>query len=107
MTRKTVRTSEGLRNVLFDELDGIRNGTSDVKQANAVELRLAKTIVDVTKVEMFEYSRYEDIQLGSGKMKLGTGGGKLTSMSIARSLEYEEIYAKYHRDYKYRLDWET
>ena len=77
MSKKTVRTSEGLRNVLFDELDGIRNGTSDVKQANAVA-KIAKTIVDVTKVEM-EYSRYEDIQLGSGKMKLGTGGGREAS----------------------------
>jgi len=72
--KKVIRTSEGLRNILFDEIDGIRNGTSDVKQANAIS-KIAKTIVEATKLEM-EYSRYEDIELGSGNMQLGTGGGR-------------------------------
>ena len=75
MTKKIVRTSEGLRNALFDEMDALRAGTSDTKRASMVA-KLANTVVSVTKVEM-EYARYEDMpKIGSQTLKLGTGGGR-------------------------------
>lgn len=75
MSKKIVRTAEGLRNALFDEIDNIKSGNSDIKQANAVA-KIAKTIVDVTKMEL-EYSKYEDLQpLGNQPLKLGSGGGR-------------------------------
>jgi hypothetical protein len=75
MTKKITRTSEGLRNALFDEMDNLRSGTSDTKRASMVA-KLANTIVSVAKVEM-EHARYEDMpKLGSDTLKLGTGGGR-------------------------------
>ena len=75
MTKKIVRTSEGLRNALFDELDSLRAGDSDTKRSSMVA-KLANTIVSVAKVEM-EHSRYEDMpKLGTSTLKLGTGGGR-------------------------------
>ncbi len=75
MSKKIVRTSEGLRNALFDEMDNLRSGTSDTKRASMVA-KLANTIVSVAKVEM-EHARYEDMpKLGKESLKLGTGGGR-------------------------------
>jgi len=75
MTKKIVRTSEGLRNALFDEMDNLRAGTSDTKRASMVA-KLANTIVGVAKVEM-EHARYEDMpKLGGDTLKLGSGGGR-------------------------------
>lgn len=45
------RTSAGLRNALFDELDGIRKGTSNATRANAVA-KLCMTIVETVRVEI-------------------------------------------------------
>ena len=46
-----VRTSAGLRNALFDELDGIRNGTSNTARANAVA-KLAGQLVETVRMEL-------------------------------------------------------
>lgn len=50
-TPKVERSSSGLRNALFDELDAIRNGSSTPSRAKAVAT-LAAQIVDVVKLEI-------------------------------------------------------
>lgn len=47
----TERTSAGLRSALFDELDGLRKGTSNATRANAVA-KLCTTIVETVRVEL-------------------------------------------------------
>lgn len=51
MPSPVIRTSAGLRNALFDELDGIRNGTSNTARANAVA-KLAGQLVETVRMEL-------------------------------------------------------
>ena len=55
-TPKTVRTSAGLRDALFDELDELRAGSSNPTRANAVA-KLATGVVETVRMEM-EVSRH-------------------------------------------------
>ena len=50
-TGPTVRTSAGLRDALFDELDNLRNGSTNPARANAVA-KLAGQVVDTVKMEL-------------------------------------------------------
>lgn len=50
-TAPTIRTSAGLRDALFDELDGLRNGESNPAKANAVA-KLAGQVIDTVKMEL-------------------------------------------------------
>lgn len=50
-TKKVERTSAGLREALFDELDGLRSGETNATQANATA-KIAGTIVDTVNMEM-------------------------------------------------------
>lgn len=45
------RTSAGLRNALFDELDALRNGTGNPNRANAVA-KLADQVIGTVKMEL-------------------------------------------------------
>lgn len=45
-----IRTSEGLRDALFDEIDGLRDGTGNVQSAITVA-NLSKQIINVIKAE--------------------------------------------------------
>ncbi len=45
------RTSTGLRNALFDEMDSLRGGTSNPAKSNAVA-KLADQIVGTVRLEM-------------------------------------------------------
>jgi hypothetical protein len=45
------RTSAGLRNALFDELDNLKSGSSDPKRANAVA-RISSEIVRTVLMEV-------------------------------------------------------
>ena len=45
------RTSAGLRDVLFDELDALRNGDSNPTRANAVS-KLASSVVETVRMEI-------------------------------------------------------
>ena len=45
------RTSAGLRDAIFDELDSIRNGSSNPTRANAVA-KLAGSIVETVRMEI-------------------------------------------------------
>jgi hypothetical protein len=59
MTKKTVeptstpiqRTSAGLRDAIFDEIDAVRNGTSNPTRANAIA-KLATGIVETVRMEI-------------------------------------------------------
>ena len=51
ITSPVVRTSAGLRNALFDELDALRNGTSDPPRANSVS-KLAAQVVATVNMEL-------------------------------------------------------
>ena len=48
---KTVRTSAGLRDALFDELDSLKNGVSNPAKANAVA-KVADQIISTVKMEL-------------------------------------------------------
>lgn len=60
MTKKTegkvIRTSLGLREVLFDEIDHLRNGTSTPNRAAALS-KLAVQIINTVTMEV-EYQRH-------------------------------------------------
>lgn len=45
------RTSAGLRNALFDELDALRDGTGNPNRANAVA-KLADQVIGTVKMEL-------------------------------------------------------
>lgn len=78
--KKVERTSAGLRDALFDELDGLRDGSINPTKANATA-KIASTIVDTVSMELAVYkamskqaapSEMEDtklpfIQLGHAK----------------------------------------
>ena len=49
--KKTVRTSAGLCDTLFDEMDLLRNGKSDFHRASSVA-KLAMTIVATKRLEI-------------------------------------------------------
>ena len=48
---KTKRTTNGLREVLFEQIDGLINGSITPQQAKAVS-GLASQVVSVTRLEM-------------------------------------------------------
>jgi len=50
-SKKTVRTSAGLCDALFDEFDMLRNGQSDAHRASAVA-KLAVQIINTKKLEI-------------------------------------------------------
>lgn len=50
-TAPTVRTSAGLRDALFDELDNLRNGSTNPAKANAVA-KLADQVIATVKMEL-------------------------------------------------------
>ena len=56
------RTSAGLRAALFDELDGLRKGTSNATKANAVA-KLCMTIVETVRVEL-DVAKYAEKHKG-------------------------------------------
>lgn len=59
----TIRTSAGLRDALFDELDALRNGTSNPGKASAVA-KLADQVVATVKMEL-------DVQKHRAKYPVG------------------------------------
>lgn len=78
-SKKMERTSVGLRNALFDEIDSLRNGCSNPARARALAM-LANTALASVNTEI-EYHKYvSDIQTHDGSAKLGyleLGGEKI------------------------------
>lgn len=53
-SKPVARTSAGLRDALFDELDGLRDGSVNATKANATA-KIAGAIVDTVTMEMTAY----------------------------------------------------
>lgn len=70
---RTVRTSEGLRDTLFDELDKLRAGESEPMRASAV----AKLAVQIINSAMIE------VHLGRTSFSLGSQAEALRVRPIA------------------------
>lgn len=77
-TQKTVRTTMGLRDAMFDELDALRSGESTPKRA-AAAARLAGAIVNSVKIEIDHQkhvatlSSIGDSPANTATLKLGNG----------------------------------
>ena len=50
-TEATVRTSAGMRDSLFDELEALRGGSSSPARANAIS-KLCGTVIDTVRMEI-------------------------------------------------------
>lgn len=78
------RTSQGLRDILFDEIDELRSGKGDPTKSMAVA-NLAKQIVNTAKVELDFHRQMaqhaaEGTPVKMGSLELGT-----TAVSAAKS----------------------
>jgi hypothetical protein len=87
--KKTKRTSQGLRDILFDELEELRSGDGDPSRALAVA-NLAKQIINVAKVEMdFHRTMLQSNEQGNalklGSMELGSDAASVDTKSTALS----------------------
>lgn len=74
--KKQKRTTHGLRDILFDELEELRSGDGDPTKATAVA-NLARQIIGVANLEMrFHEMRLKmeekAIPINMGTMELGT-----------------------------------
>lgn len=68
---KPIRTTQGLRDILFDEIDELRTGNGDPTKSMAVA-NLAKQIINVAKVEL-DFHRQIEAQAKEGSpVKMGT-----------------------------------
>lgn len=76
-TTPIVRNSAGLRDVIFDEIDAIRNGTSNPTRANAVA-KLAMGIVETVRMEI-EVHRHLKQSPAVADAATTTSGGLLGS----------------------------
>lgn len=74
--KNTKRTTHGLREVLFNQIDGLNNGSITAQQAKAVS-SLASQIVSVTKLEM-EAARF----VSDSRLVNGSNNKKLESVSL-------------------------
>lgn len=79
MTKKTEvasvsRTSAGLRDAIFDELDAIRSGDSNPTRANAVA-KLAGSIVETVRMEVEVQKHLRHMQPPQGTKTVEAGLG--------------------------------
>lgn len=86
MEKKIIRTSLGLRDALFDELDALREGKTNPNRANAMA-KLAVQIINSVKIEI-DHQRHV--------LSLGNASGTLTpaaTLQLGSDLEIpcEEI----------------
>jgi hypothetical protein len=69
--KNPVRTTQGLRDVLFDEIEELRSGEGDPTKSMAVA-NLAKQIINVAKIEL-DFHRQIAAQAQDGSpVKMGT-----------------------------------
>lgn len=74
--KKPARTSQALRDILFDEIEDLRSGNGDTQRAMAVA-NLSKQIIKVAQVELaFHRQMIENqeagLPAGIGNMQLGS-----------------------------------
>lgn len=71
MTKKTLtRTTQGLRDILFDEIDAIRGEEGDPKRANAVA-HLSRQIISTARLEMDFKAQISRLQNQGADANLG------------------------------------
>lgn len=72
VSQRVVRTGEGLRDALFDTLDGLRSGS--IKPGDAVAAsKVACQIINTVKLELEYQTRAKDIKPGAiGTLRLGS-----------------------------------
>jgi hypothetical protein len=79
--KNLTRSSQGLRDILFDEIEELRNGDGDPTKSMAVA-NLAKQIINVAKVEL-DFHRQIAAHAESGTpIKMGSlqlGSGRASS----------------------------
>lgn len=63
---KTVRTTRGLRDMLFDEIDLLRNGQSNAQKASAVA-KLTTNVINSVRLDL-DYQRFVNNNTGDGKV---------------------------------------
>jgi hypothetical protein len=73
---RTSRTSQGLRDILFDEIDEMRSGEGDPTRALAIA-NIAKQILNTARVELdfhrvMKAAETEGEPITLGNLKLGT-----------------------------------
>lgn len=78
MTKKSSRTTSGLRDALFDEIDELRTGEGDPTKALAVA-KLAQQIIGTAKVELDFHRTIHAMEANKtpitlGSLQLGTEG---------------------------------
>ena len=64
------RTSAGLRNALFDEIDSLRDGSSNPARARSLAM-LANTALKSVEVEIEFHKYVSDVSKTNGAAKLG------------------------------------
>lgn len=74
--KKSVRTTAGLRDVLFEEIDSLRGPNGDATKSLAVA-NIAKQIINTAKVEL-EFKR-TILQFGTEEQPLSLGDLRLGS----------------------------
>ncbi len=79
----SVRTGEGLRDVLFDEIDSLRSGRGDRRRALAVA-NLAQQIINTVKVEL-DYERHLAL-LGTTATKPGIGQAAVKTLKLGNGV---------------------
>ena len=71
MKSKNVRTSQGLRDILFNEIEELQNGTGDPRRAVAVS-NLARQIIGTVRVELDFARQAAALREAGGDVALGT-----------------------------------
>lgn len=80
---KSARTTQGLRDILFDEIDELRGGDGDPIKSLAVA-NLAKQIINTAKVELDFHRVIQNADANGnpitlGNIQLGTAASAITS----------------------------
>ena len=69
--KQPTRTSQGLRDILFDEIDELRTGAGDPVKSMAVA-NLAKQIVNTAKIELDFHRQIAEFAANGSDIKMGT-----------------------------------
>lgn len=75
-TAPVLRTSAGLRDAIFDEIDAIRNGSSNPTRANAVA-KLAAGVVETVRMELEVQRHLRSHKPGDKAIETNTLGAPL------------------------------
>lgn len=71
-----LRTSAGLRDAIFDEIDAIRNGSSNPTRANAVA-KLAAGVVETVRMELEVQRHLRSHKVGDKTVETNSLGAPL------------------------------